>query len=85
MFTAALVFSLFACTVSAANKETIETTEAYIHQQDVLVAGKHMDTGRHKVLWGGRDDSGRTIATGVYFYRLETGTFSQTMRMVLLK
>ena len=50
-----------------------------------LVAGKHMDTGRHKVLWGGRDDSGRTVATGVYFYRLETGTFSQTKRMILLK
>ncbi len=41
--------------------------------------------GRHEVAWEGRDRSGRTVAAGVYFYRLEAGTTSETRRMVLLK
>ena len=35
--------------------------------------------------WDGRDDRGRAVATGVYFYRLVAGDYSQTRKMVLLK
>ncbi|MBE0564535.1 MAG: T9SS type A sorting domain-containing protein [Krumholzibacteria bacterium] len=41
--------------------------------------------GRHSVVWNGRDDQARPLASGVYFYRIETGTFAATERMVLLK
>ncbi|MFC1476237.1 M6 family metalloprotease domain-containing protein [Candidatus Zixiibacteriota bacterium] len=42
--------------------------------------------GRHRVTWDGRDDHGRSVASGVYFYRLldRDGT-SQSRRMVYLK
>jgi hypothetical protein len=41
--------------------------------------------GVHRVRWDGRDRYGRQAATGVYFYRLESGTFAQTHKMVLLR
>jgi len=41
--------------------------------------------GVYEVSWDGKDQQGKTVASGVYFYRLETSEFSQTKRMVLLK
>ncbi len=51
----------------------------------VLVDGESMHAGRHELTWDGRDQSGRVVASGVYFYRLDAGGFSQTRRMALLK
>jgi flagellar hook assembly protein FlgD len=41
--------------------------------------------GAHDVTFDGRDDNGRPVASGVYFYRLDAGTTTQTRKMVLLK
>jgi len=46
---------------------------------------EHRDIGRHHVAWEGLDGGGRRLASGVYFYRLETGTYSETKRMVMVK
>jgi hypothetical protein len=35
------------------------------------------------VLWNGTDDRGRAVASGIYFYRLETRGASEVRRMVL--
>jgi len=41
--------------------------------------------GLHNAVWRGRDDRGRVVASGVYFYRLETDEGSFTGKMVLTK
>lgn len=46
---------------------------------------EHRDAGRHRVVWDGRDRNGRMAAAGVYLYRLQSGSFMATRRMVLLK
>ncbi|MFP4681126.1 MAG: autotransporter-associated beta strand repeat-containing protein [Chitinispirillaceae bacterium] len=38
--------------------------------------------GSHKVLWDGRDERGRAVASGHYFYRIVTPGFVKTRRMV---
>ncbi len=35
--------------------------------------------------WDGRDASGATVASGIYFYTFTAGTFENTRRMVILK
>jgi len=41
--------------------------------------------GLHHAAWGGRDDRGQSVASGVYFYRLETDEGNFTGKMVLTK
>jgi hypothetical protein len=41
--------------------------------------------GMHSVSWDGRDDRGRPVSSGVYFYRLSAGERSESRRMILLK
>jgi hypothetical protein len=43
------------------------------------------DVGSHEVVWFGRDDRGRTAASGVYWMRLETDEGSRTRRMIRLR
>jgi DNA/RNA endonuclease YhcR with UshA esterase domain len=45
----------------------------------------NVPTGQSSILWTGHDLSGKTVSTGMYFYRLKTADFDQTMRMLLLK
>ena len=39
----------------------------------------------HTVIWDGTDNSGRTVSSGVYYYRVRTDTNSATAKMLLLK
>ncbi|NQT61840.1 MAG: DUF2341 domain-containing protein [Candidatus Marinimicrobia bacterium] len=41
--------------------------------------------GYYEVQWNGLDRSGNQVSTGVYFCRLEAGSFSQTIKMVYLR
>jgi WD40 repeat protein len=51
-----------------------------------LVQG-YRQPGRHTVVWDGRDKGGRTVASGVYLYRLEVVDrgFMETKRMLLIR
>ncbi len=41
--------------------------------------------GAHQILWDGADNSGSSVASGIYFYRLKTADYTQTRKMTLLK
>ena len=43
------------------------------------------DAGTHRVIWDGWDENGNGVASGIYFYRLDTRDFTQTRKMLLLK
>ena len=41
--------------------------------------------GNYEVQWNGMDQKGNPVSTGVYLCRLESGTISQTIKMVYLR
>ena len=41
--------------------------------------------GNHSVQWDGLDDNGLSLSSGVYFYRMFSGAYSFTRKMVLMK
>jgi hypothetical protein len=49
-----------------------------------LVDGTEV-AGPHSVVWNGRDDRGRNLGSGVYFYRLITAEETRVRKMLLLK
>ncbi len=49
-----------------------------------LVSGSQ-EAGYHKVVWDGKNENGNSVPSGAYFYKLEAGNFSQSLKMVLLK
>jgi hypothetical protein len=46
---------------------------------------EHLSSGYKSVLWDGKNDSGKEVASGIYFYQLRIGDFSATKKLVLLK
>ncbi|HET6347725.1 MAG TPA: T9SS type A sorting domain-containing protein [Candidatus Krumholzibacteria bacterium] len=50
-----------------------------------VLVDQHRSPGTYESPWDGRDSRGNPVASGVYFYRLHAGTFTDTKKMVLLK
>ncbi|MFQ5583753.1 MAG: T9SS type A sorting domain-containing protein [Calditrichia bacterium] len=46
---------------------------------------KQMSAGYHTATWDGRNDNGVQVGTGVYFYHITAGDFSQVRKMLLVR
>lgn len=49
------------------------------------LVSEQLSPGYKSVIWDGRNQEGDCVASGIYFYRIEAGGFSQTEKMLLLK
>ena len=50
-----------------------------------LVASEHHESGKYSVEWDGKDNAGGKVASGPYFCRMQSGRFSSTKKLTLLK
>lgn len=46
---------------------------------------EEMDAGTYRISWDATNDAGSRVASGVYFYKLATDSFTDTKKMMLLK
>jgi hypothetical protein len=44
-----------------------------------------MSAGKHKVSWHGKDQNNKSVASGLYFYRMTMSNYSNTRKMMLMK
>jgi len=46
---------------------------------------ENLPSGKHSVIFNGKDAHGRPVASGVYFYRMQAGNFKASGRMIMMK
>jgi len=54
-------------------------------QKVMDLVDERVSAGYKKVVWDGKDNAGKTVASGVYLYQLKAGDFMEAKRMILLK
>ncbi len=50
-----------------------------------LIQERTLQAGLHEVSWGGRDEQGKQVSSGIYFSQLVTDDFQGTEKLVLVK
>jgi hypothetical protein len=68
-------------------KSAFVTLKVYniLGQEVITLVDKNLPAGTYRVRWDGTNGSGRSVSSGVYFYRIQTGNYLHTKRMLLLK
>jgi len=56
-----------------------------IGQKVTTLIDERLSAGVHQVTWNGTDSDGHNVASGIYFYQLETGEIIKSRKMILLK
>jgi hypothetical protein len=54
-------------------------------QKVITLVDQKQEAGEHVVTWKGVNETGHKVASGIYYYRLESGDFLMTKKMMLLK
>jgi hypothetical protein len=49
------------------------------------LVSQHLSSGHRSVVWDGKNNLGKDVASGIYFYQLRVGDHSETKKLVLLK
>jgi len=72
--------------VSGIGNQNVEINVYNVRGQRVrTLVNELREHGEYSVVWDGRDNLGRSVSSGVYFYQMRAGDFTQTRRMVLMK
>ncbi len=50
-----------------------------------ILANSRLGAGVHNLTWKGKDESGTDVSSGIYFYKLVAGRYSETRKMVKIK
>ena len=56
-----------------------------VGQQLAALVDEDLSAGLYEVSWKAIDKNGRRVSTGIYFYRMQAGNFSDTRSVTLLK
>ncbi len=43
------------------------------------------ETGHYTTTWNGKDNSNKSVSSGVYFYKMKSGNYTATKKMILMK
>ena len=49
------------------------------------LADAQMQAGTHQLVWNARDEKQNAVATGIYFLRIQTGNYTETRKLVVVR
>ena len=49
------------------------------------LAKSNYEAGSHSIVWDGKNNSGNSVASGVYIYRIKAGKYSKSLKMNLIR
>jgi hypothetical protein len=49
------------------------------------LVNRRLEGGRYRVAWNGKNGKGIDVSSGIYFYRIKTGSWESTRKMVLVR
>jgi hypothetical protein len=55
------------------------------NQKVKQLINEQLSTGEHSVIWNGTDDNNQPVSSGIYFYKLKSGSYTSTRKMILIK
>ncbi len=50
-----------------------------------ILVNEAKESGNYTVTWDGKDNSNKNVSSGVYFYKMKTGKYVSTRKMILMK
>jgi flagellar hook assembly protein FlgD len=57
----------------------------FVGQEVRTLVNQVQSPGAYQISWDGRNERGQVVPSGIYFYRLQAGSFVETHKMVLLR
>jgi hypothetical protein len=76
-------------TISFSVAQTLSFVELEIYnikgQKVKTLINEKIQVGNHQVVWNGKDGNGKQVASGIYFYKMKSGNYNKTKKMLLLK
>ncbi len=71
-------------TLPQPGKATLTVYDVTGRKVRTLISG-NLPAGAHSAVWDGKDERGKTVSSGMYLSRLESGKVSHTVKMLLMK
>ena len=76
-------------TISFLTTESTENTELAIYnlkgQKVKTLIDERLEAGNHQVVWDGKDENSKSVSSGIYFYKMNTGEYTSIKKMILMK
>jgi FG-GAP-like repeat/FlgD Ig-like domain/FG-GAP repeat len=54
-------------------------------QKIKTLINEQLPVGQHSVVWNGTDEFGKSVSSGVYLYKMKSGDYTKTRKMILMK
>jgi hypothetical protein len=69
----------------AANNKVELTIYNTLGQKVRTLVNNYQSAGKQTVIWDGRNEKGKAVSSGIYFYRLKAGDFICSKKMLLVR
>jgi len=77
-----------ATTISFSNREAGQVSINIYNMKGQLVKtliNEYLEAAYHNIVWNGKDNTEKSVSSGIYFYKMKSGNYSNTKKMILMK